>query len=325
MQHEKDEFFHVPGDEKYWSESHYFHFVGEDVSGHARIGFYPNREQANVWAFITRGETIYYVDEPSVPTEDVHGLVARRDDYTFTYVPETVGEEWRFELEGTVKTVSEPSAVLEGAGDPAEVDVELVLEDHHDIFYYSEGEMDAHDRPDDRYEVACHAEGSAELEGETFEFSGHAERDHSWAPREWAGDAEWLYIAGGFDDGTAYQHTTAWLAGNPEEPVFVNGFWFDGDEVHAITDAEVRADPGFGQETAEAWAEGDAPEFEIDLAWDGGSTTIDVEPFVTTPLEFVNEDNGQRALFNRSGFDNEKADGTTGTGWLENPIQFELE
>jgi len=321
-----DEFFHVPGDEEAWSESHYVHFADEDVQGHGRIGFYPNRDQANVWAFVTVDEEVYYVDDAVVPPEEVHGLLARREEYTYGHVPETAGEEWRVEWHGTAKRVTDPEDVLAGRGEAASVDVELALTDWHDPFYYSDGaEGSAHEGEDDRYEVTCQVEGTVEVGGQSFEIDCPGQRDHSWAPREWAGDAEWLYIAGGFDDGTAYQHTTAWLAGNPEEPVFVNGFWFDGDEVHAITDAEVRADPGFGQETAEAWAEGDAPEFEIDLAWDGGSTTIDIEPFVTTPLEFVNEDNGQRALFNRSGFDNEKADGTTGTGWLENPIQFELE
>lgn len=324
MQHSKDEFFHEPGEEKYWSESHYFHFVDEDVQGHGRIGFYPNREQANVWMFLVEGETIYWVADEVVPPENVHGLCARQEEYTYGHFPETVGEEWRVEWRGTATKSTDPADVLAGRGEPASVDVELTLTDRHDLFYYSDGVAgSAHEGDDDRYEVTCDVEGTAELDGRTVDVEGPGQRDHSWAPREWAGDAEWLYVSGAFDDGTAYHHTTAWLAGHPEEPVYRNGYWFDGETVSPLTDAEVRADPQFGRETAEAWAEGDAPEFEIDFEWDDGATTVAIEPFVTTPLEFVNEDNGQRALFNRSGFRQEK-EGVEGTGWLENPTQFDL-
>jgi hypothetical protein len=204
--------------------------------------------------------------------------------------------------------------------------MELTLTDWHDIFYYSDGTAgSAQEGDDDRYEVTCQVEGTVEVDGRSFDVDCPGQRDHSWAPREWAGDAEWLYISGAFDDETAYHHTTAWLAGAPEEPVYTNGYWFDGEAARPLTDTEVGADPQFGQGTAQDWAAGDAPTFELDLAWDGGSTTVDVEPFVTTPLEFVNEGNEQRALFNRSAFHNTKADGVTGTGWLENPTQFELD
>lgn len=322
----RDEFFHEPGDERNWSESHYFHFADEDLQGHGRIGFYPNRDQANVWAFVTDGESIYWVDDEVVPPEEVHGLCAQRETYTYAHFPETVGEAWRVEWQGTALKSSTPGDVLSGRGEPADVDMTLHLQDSHDLFYYSDGTAgSAHEGADDRYEVSCHVEGSVALDGQTVRVDCAGQRDHSWAPRDWAGDAEWLYISGAFDDETAYHHTTAWLAGAPGEPVYTNGYWFDGDAVWPITDSALRADPEFGQETAEAWAAGDPPVFELSLEWETGSTVIDVEPFVTTPLEFINEENGQRAIFNRSAFRNTNADGVGGRGWLENPTQFSLD
>lgn len=320
-----DEFFHDPGDEEAWSESHYFHFVDEDVQGHGRIGFYPNRGVANVWAFLCEGETIYWVADERVPPSEVHGLAARRDDYIYAHHPLSIGQEWRIEWSGTARQTTNPTDVLADAGEPTTVDLDLILTDRHDLFYYSDGVAGSpHEGADDRYEVTCDVTGDVTVNGREIDVSGPGQRDHSWAPREWAGDAEWLYISGGFENGTAYHHTTAWLAGFPGEPVYQNGYWFDGSSVEPLTDATVRADPQFGRDTARAWSQGDEPTFQLDLTWDGGATVIDVEPFVTTPIEFVNEGNGQRSLFNRSAFRQETTDGTTGTGWLENPTQFDL-
>lgn len=317
-----DEFFHEPTGEEYWSESHYLDFVGEDVQGHARIGFYPNQETANVWAYLLDGEAVYWVGEGAIPLSNVHGLLVREDDWTYGMVPDEVGEQWTVTWEGTATKSTAPADVLAGRGEPAEVDVEFTTTTKHDCFYYSDGETWPQDGDSDRYEVASRVEGTAELDGRTVEFEAPGERDHSWGTRRWAGDAEWLWISGAFEDGTAYNHMTAWLTEFPEEP-FVNGFWYDGEGVSAFTDAAVRATPDFGQATAREWSEGDAPEFELDLTWDGGSTTIAVEPFATTPLDFVDEEREQRALFNRSASRQEK-EGVAGVGWLENPTQFDL-
>lgn len=318
-----DEFFHVPTDEKYWSESHYLDFVGEDLQGHGRIGFYPNQETANVWAYVVDGEDIYWVGKEQIPLSNVHGLLVREDDWTYGMIPKEVGKEWTVTWEGTVTRSSSPADVLAGRGESAEVDVEFTTTTKHEPFHYSDGKTWPQDGDSDRYEVASSVEGAAELDGRTVEFEAPGERDHSWGRRRWAGDAEWLWISGAFEDGTAYNHMTAWLTDHPDEP-FVNGFWYDGRGANAFTDATVRATPDFGQETARTWSEGNAPEIHLDLEWDGGSTTVTVEPFATTPLDFIDDEREQRALFNRSAATQEKGDGVSGAGWLENPTQFDL-
>lgn len=319
-----DEFFHEPGEENHWSESHYLDFVGEELSGHARIGFYPNRETANVWAFLLDDEAVYWVAEESIPLADVHGLQARTDDWTYGMFPDEPGEQWTVEWAGTVTRSTSPEDVLAGRGESAELDVEFTTTARHDPFYYSDGATWPGEEGHDRYEVASHVEGVADVEGEAREFAGAGERDHSWGPRRWAGDVEWLWISGGFEDGTAYNHFTGWLRGHPEE-TFVNGFWYDGETVEPFTDATVDADPAFGQDTARDWSEGDAPTIEMAFEWAGGGTTVEVDPFATTPLDFLNQEGTQRALFNRSASSQEKSDGTSGVGWLENPAQFDLD
>lgn len=114
-----DEFFHEPGAEEAWSESHYIHFVDEAVQGHGRIGFYPNRGEANVWAFLTVDDAIYYVADPVVPPAEVHGLCARRPSYTYAHHPEDGGEQWRIEWRGEATRVEDPAAVLAGSGTTA--------------------------------------------------------------------------------------------------------------------------------------------------------------------------------------------------------------
>ncbi|MFB6172552.1 MAG: hypothetical protein ABEJ23_08455 [Haloarculaceae archaeon] len=316
-----DEFFHRPTAEEYWSESHYLDFAGETLQGYVRIGFYPNRDLVSVWAYLLDGEAVYWVDAETVPPAATHGLVVRTDDWTFEMTPDGDGA-WTVTWAGTATRSTAPADVLAGRGETADVDVEFTSVPRHDCFRYSEGETWPQDGDADRYEVASRVAGTAVLDGEAVSFDAPGERDHSWGPRRWAGDAEWLWISGAFEDGTAYNHMTAWLTEFPDDP-FVNGFWYDGESVAPITDAAVDATPAFGRETARDWSAGAPPTVDLHLEWAGGATTVTIEPFATTPLDFVAEDRDQRALFNRSVARQETAEGVAGAGWLENPTQFD--
>lgn len=318
----RDEFFHEPTNETYWSESHYLDFVADEVQGHARIGFYPNQESVNVWAYLLDGDDIYWVDEENISPSKVHGLLVREDQWTYGMLPEKVGEQWRVIWNGTATKSTSPADVLAGSGEAVDIDIEFTTTARHEPFYYSE--CDQWESEGDRYEVASYVKGTADLNGRTVMFEGPGERDHSWDPRKWAGDTEWLWISGAFEDGTAYNHVTGWARDHRDE-TGIYGFWYDGDRATPLTDAAVRATPEFGHETARTWAKGDAPEIELDLAWSGGSTTVVVEPFATTPLDYLDEERAQRALFNRSAARQEKRDGVTGVGWLENPTQIDLD
>lgn len=316
-----EEFFHVPSDAEFWSESHYFDFVGDDLQGHARLGFYPNRNSANVFAFLVQDETVYSIRDDEISLERVHGLDVREADYRFTVTPMRGGDAWALDIEGTFHRGEDLDDVLAGEGSPVDVSLGLETTYRHEPFLYSGG----HDFPagenEDRYEVATDVTGTVSIDGRERSVDTVGERDHSWGVREWT-DAEWLWISGAFDDGTAYNHLTFWLPDFPDQR-YVNGFWYDGASVEPITDATVTASPAFGRDTARAWmTDGDAPQIDIELEWDGGSTALDVEPFATTPVDWVDDDSGHRAVLNRSPA-SQRRDGTVdGRGFLENMTQL---
>lgn len=337
----RHEFFHVPGDGEFWSESHYLDVVGDDVAAHARIGFYPNRDAANVFAYLLDGTgpdaTVYRLRDDAVDLRHVHGLTVNAPDLRFEMAPEQVGRDWRVSFGGTAARCEGAAEVVGGEGDPVEIDVELTTRARHEPFLYSAGADWPGGEGEDRYEVATRVEGEARIGGgdgaasdgggdaRTLALEGPGERDHSWGRRDWT-DGEWLWISGAFEDGTAYNHLSAWPAGHgPSEmdPVITNGFWYDGDAVHAITDADVAADPAFGAETGRAWMEeGAAPAIDLTLAWDGGSTDLAVSPGATTPVDWADEETGHRAVLNRSPARQTRDGDVAGRGFLENMTQL---
>ncbi len=325
-----DEFFHEPTGEEYWSESHYLDVIDrkDDTAFHTRIGFYPNQDAANVFAYLIADETVYWIRDESVAPSDTHGLVAETDDWEFRMLPVEPSQEWNVTVEGEVSKapVDDPGAVLEGHGEKTEIEVEIVAESRHDPFYYSDGETFPLGDDADRYEVATRVEGNATVGDSDYGLSGVGERDHSWGQREWTGDAEWLWISGGFEDGTAFNHLSFWLAEYPNQRM-VNGFWYDGEKAHPITDAEIDEQPAFGEETTREWMRGKTvPEVTVNLEWEGGSTSIVADITATTPVDWVDEDGGGRAVLNRSPTRQRRTseDGEVdGAGFLENMCQLE--
>lgn len=326
-----DEFFHEPTDEPYWSESHYLDGVDLDagVTLQARIGFYPNRGLASVFAYVYIADegAIYWNREEAVSPADAHGLVVDTDDWSMGFHPVDPPSTWTVTLEGELgKTpANDPGALLETPAETAMGRVEFDVDARHDPFYYSEGATFPSDGDADRYEVATRVSGTVAIDGESWQFDAPGERDHSWGRRKWAGDAEWLWISGGFEDGTAYNHLTFWPAGDSNARV-VNGFYFDGERRHALTGATVRETPSFGPETTRDWMAGEVtPHIDLDFEWADGSTTIEVEPFATTPIEWRDESRNQRAILNRASSKQTREGGVTGAGFLENICQLELE
>jgi hypothetical protein len=338
----RHEFFHAPGDGEFWSESHYLDVVGDDVAAHARIGFYPNQDAANVFAYLLDGTgpeaTVYRLRDDAVDLRHVHGLTVDAPDLSFEMVPLDVGRDWRVSFGGTAARCEGAAEVVSGEGESVPVEVELTTRARHDPFLYSGGADWPGGEDEDRYEVATEVDGEARVgaavdgvedadEDRTFALEGPGERDHSWGRRDWT-DGEWLWISASFDDGTAFNHLSAWAAGyGPSEmdPMITNGFWFDGDEAHAITDAAVGADPTFGAETGESWmTDGAAPAIDLTLEWDGGSADLAVDPGATTPVDFVGE-SGHRAVLNRSPYEVTKDGEVAGRGWLENMTQLGAE
>lgn len=322
----RHEFFHAPGEDAFWSESHYLDVVGDALQAQVRIGAYPNRDLASVFAFLTDGDAIYAIREPALDPAAVHGTTVTADGLRVELLPIEVGRDWRVRLDGTARRYDAPAAVLDGEGEAVPVECEFASRARHEPFLYSEGADWPGDPGEDRYEVAARVEGEATIgEGGTaVSFEGPGERDHSWGRRVWT-EAEWLWISGSFADGTAYNHLSAWLPGDGPPPLVTNGFWFDGETVHPLTDADVAATPAFGVETARRWIDEDEPpSVDLRLAWDGGSADLAVEPFATTPVDWTDAEAGRHAVLTRSPARQTRDGAVSGRGFLENMTQLPL-
>lgn len=327
-----DEFFHEPSNQYYWSESHYLDVIDPDsgIAVHTRIGFYPNQGNANCWIYIYQpaSETFYWDRAESIPLSNVHGLTAQTEKWRFSMQPDSPPETWSVTVTGTLfeTPVDESSNILSTTGAQTSVDLTMDVRQHSPIFYYSDGAVFSSDTNSDRYEVATTVNGHLKVgENTPISFSGPGERDHSWGTRNWVGDAEWLWISGGFEDGTAYNHLTFWPRDDREQRM-INGFFYDGKENHPLTDATVIETPQFSPSTAEAWVDGDiTPTMEMDFVWDGGETTIEVEPVVTTPLTWNDPENNQRAVLNRSASTQVRDTNIPGVGFLENNTQLRID
>lgn len=328
----REEFFHVPGDDEYWSESHYLDAVDDDVRVEVRLGFYPNRNVANVFAYVLADGAIYAIRDESVDPAAVHGTTVDAPDLRLELVPETAGRHWRVRLEGAARRCLSPAAVLSGDGERVHLSCEFDSRGRHEPFLYSDGAVWPGGPGADRYEVATRVEGEVVLgtgdDARTVAFDGPGERDHSWGRRKWT-EGEWLWISGSFADGSAYNHLSAWPAGDGPpgaEPPVTNGFWFDGEAVRPLTDATVSADPSFSADTAGAWArDGEAPTVELSLEWDGGSAAVRADPLATTPIDWTDAAAGRRALLNRSPARQTRDGDVPGRGFLENNTQLPLQ
>ncbi len=319
----KDEFFHIPTDAEFWNESHYLDFVGEDLQGHFRIGFYPNRGEADLFGFLIENDAIYSVHDASIPLDQVHGLSIHHPDWHFAMTPIDVGRTWTVEFNGKMLQSETPAEVANTEGTTVGVDVSFTSRGRHEPFLYSKGKDDFSGPGSDRYELTTYVEGTAVIANDSRDFDGPGERDHSWGVRDWT-EGEWLWISGSFEDGTAFNHLSAWPPGG--DPVILNGFWFDGEQVHPLTEATMDVTPPFGVDTTLQWiSDGDAPSISLDLAWNSGQTSLAVDPFATTPVKWVDEDREFRSVMNRSPARQMKDGVIKGRGFLENMTQVPLE
>ncbi len=330
-----DEFLHPPGDSALWSESYYFDFVDETIQGHVRLGFFPRRDVANAWVYLTTEDEVYWLHDEAISPSRTHGLSMWSEEWTLSLTPETVGGSWRFDLKGDLNRTPLGKPLRVSEANQTDVNLNLVMRGINDAFYYSQGrgfeeafdEEIETDPSSDRYEQATRVEGRAHFDGESISFSGPGERDHSWGERNWFA-MNWLWSSGGFEDGAAFQFSC--LTDRPEG---FNGFWYDGRRCYPIEESEVSSPPSFGVSLSREWALGET-EFTLDLrlSWETGEAKVRLRPFVTTPIRWartsggtprrVEEQGKTDLLFNRSACKAKRDNAVEGTGFIENGQQI---
>jgi hypothetical protein len=295
-----DEYMHDPGERRLRNESYYFHFDGDDVVGHTRIGFQPYEERANVWFYVhdrERGRTYWHRDE-ELRAGDHHGL--RTDGpLSVAYRIREPNVEWQLLADGTCRTSDTVRDIFasDGAAGAAEgvdrVPVSADLTFHepvHDAYQEHRG-YDAHSEDKEHYSQPGRVEGAVTVDGEAFTVDASGFRDHSWGGlRNWtpvAGGYYWFAVrtetggsvkaaAGARPDGT----TTDTIHGHVADP--------DGT-VRPVEDVSVDYGDGLTpDERRHAWLDGDLPpKIAVDVTAEGGSTgRLALSPTWNTPLGY---------------------------------------
>jgi hypothetical protein len=291
-----DEGLHDPGDEELWNESWYFDAVSDDGSlgVYVRLGRLVNQDTCLYTVCVTGpGRPSVMVVDSTAPLPDAGdpAQVVRTDALNAEHHCEVPLERWRLVVTAIGEAHADHSAPLRAeAGEPAAIDLDLIWETDGLPYKWKYG---------NRYEVPCRVSGTVRGGGETIEFSGPGQRDHSWGARDWWA-VDWMWSAGRLDDGTRF-HAVG-LPGMPERGV---GYVQSGGE---LTDLERVA---AGEEVA-----ADGLITDARIAMDPGGLAVDVEPLAFGAIRLDSPD-GRLSHFPRAMCRFRTDDGRSGTGWVE--------
>ncbi len=290
-----DEGRHVPGPEELWNESWYFDAVSEDaqVGVYTRLGLYPNLGVAWLTAFVCGpGRPTVAVVEFTAPLPGGDQLTVEMDGLRAEHTCETPLERFRVRLRANGEAHADPAALLRGeAGDPIPLAFDLEWQTHGEPYAY---------RVATRYEIPCRVSGELRVADEAIALRGVGQRDHSWGTRDWW-SAEWMWSAGGLDDGTRLHGVELRLPGAP--PVGVgylqppNGGVLELDSVSA---------------TEEVGPDGLITTAQIRY----GELAVQVQPLAFGPLRLKAPD-GRLSQFPRAMCRLLAQDGRTGVAWVE--------
>jgi len=229
----RDDRRHQPGEDSMplWNESYWFSFYdpAARIGVVTRIGMLPNRNEANVWYYISKDGKIAHTGTDlrcAVPGGDIDGL--------------SLGDV-------TIRCI-EPlrNFRLTYAGSGASMDV--TWSGAHPVFQYpvppgsTESQFPRHIEQGGRVRGTVTVDGSARA----IDTVGH--RDHSWGgERDWTRLETWHYISGDF--GSLSFNVVRVMMGGGE---FSAGYVWDGKEIMSVTDirTEVATDASGRRQTA---------------------------------------------------------------------------
>jgi hypothetical protein len=292
----RDEGLHQPGPEDLWNESFYFDAATQDgqLGLYVRAGRLPNRNECAYTACVVRA------GEPTVMVVDLAAPLPAADDGTQRVETDRLAamhecveplQVFRVRLDAAGEAYADPSAVLRGeSGRETAVSLDLTWTTDGSPYSW---------RASTRYEIPCRVTGSVIVDGQTYEFDGPGQRDHSHGSRDWWAN-DWMWSAFHLEDGTRTHAVTL-----PDLPGFAVGYTQrDGRLVEVETGSSTHEDGGHGMPVRATVAVGpDAPELEV-------------TPVAHGPLLLVAPD-GRVAHFHRAMATVSTSDGRRGVGWIE--------
>ncbi len=198
----EDEAAHAwSADHEWWNESWFFDWFDADgaSAGHCRIGIHPVQGRLWFWLFLFDGEDWVVLEEPRLPISrwNVEAL-AYEDPWGLAFSYE-VGEPLRtgiLRCRGFGRLVSGPRA-----GQVQPVSVHLAFEAAGAAHSVGEGRVAGHSAEGlstNRYEQPITGLATTQLGGESRTAEIRGERDHSWGPRWW--NMEWNFLVLGDEE-----------------------------------------------------------------------------------------------------------------------------
>lgn len=293
-----DERRHEPGSGRFWNESYYFDFFDEEGSlgGYVRVGLYPNLGVTWYWACLVGSERpLVTIIEHEIEVPEAPSLSIQDGELTADHQCKSPTRRFALALAAKALALPDPAAAygpLHGDRTPFALELE----------WESDGPGGYRFRDLDRYELSCHVQGRIRVGGESIDFEGHGQRDHSWGERDWWVSA-WCWNAGRLEDGTRF-HSVAprtldgqnipWAAGYIQPP---------GSPLEPI-------------HSSFATEEVDENGLPVGGRIEVGDLHLDLEPLYFSPVLLVDPD-GRVSRFPRALSRFTAVDGREGLGWIE--------
>lgn len=295
-------------DYEWWNESVFYDWYDADGAnaGHCRIGWHPNQQRLWVWLYLYNGAEWVALEHTRLPFAALKLPDIAYDDGWGLRFAYAVGEplrSGRLTVEGFGRVVSGPRiGMILPVG--VELDVETVGAPHSLGQHTVPGHSDA-SYSTSRFEQPIRAHGRYTIGSETRALAVRGERDHSWGPRWW--NMEWNFIA---VNGADYrlQCVTVHI---PDASVINTGY-LHRDTTTNISD--VRLDLAFDDESVTRPVRG---RFAV-TAEDGSTMAGSIESISGAEIDITHTFvPPRRSVYRRALIRLTPDDGTPVIGWLE--------
>ncbi len=295
-------------DYEWWNESVFYDWYDRngDNAGHCRIGWHPNQQRLWMWLFLWNGAEWVAIEEPRLPFAALHLPEIAYDDgwgLAFSYAVHEPLRRGRFAARGFGRVLCGPRA---GMILPVAVELEVeTVGAAHSLGQQNLAGHSAEGYSVSRFEQPIAARGSYTIAGETRALDVRGERDHSWGPRWW--NIEWNFLVANGDD-YRVQATRVRVG---EDSEIATGYLHRA-KTHAATD--VRFDLTFDDANVTRPVSG---RFAID-AEDGVQLAGRIEPITATEIDITHTFvPPRRSVYRRSLIRVIPDDAAPAIGWLE--------
>jgi hypothetical protein len=184
---------HSP-DHEWWNESYFWDWFDArgEWAGHCRFGLHPNQGRAWLWLYLTDGSDWVAIEEPRLPLAEVPLPRLRYAGWglDFAYEVRDPLRAGRLRCGGFGRVVSGPRA---GMILPVGADLEVrAIGPPHARSASEASSHRAEGYATNRFEQPTAVRGTLHLGDARRDFQGRGQRDHSWGPRPW--NMEWEFL-----------------------------------------------------------------------------------------------------------------------------------